>query len=58
MHSLEQATRSFGVHVNANKTEYMMLMTKSDVDVPLAMVWAAIDKLSIIWKSDLSDDIK
>ena len=32
--------------------------TKSDVSRFIDKVWTAIDKLSIIWKSDLSDKIK
>ena len=31
---------------------------ESDVNLHLAKVWTAIDRLSIIWKSDLSDKIK
>ena len=32
--------------------------TESDVQIHLVKVWTAIDWLSIIWKSDLSDKIK
>ena len=32
--------------------------TESDINMPLAMAWTTIDKLSIIRKSDLSDKIK
>ena len=32
--------------------------TENDVNVCLAKTWTAIDWLSIIWKSDLSDKIK
>ena len=32
--------------------------TKKDIDTRLTKAWTAIDKLSIIWKSDLTDKIK
>ena len=32
--------------------------TEKDIDTRLMKAWAAIDKLSIIWKSDLSDKMK
>ena len=32
--------------------------TKSDISMCLAKVWTAIDRLSIIWKSDISDELK
>ena len=32
--------------------------TKNDINTRLAKAWTAIDWLSIIWKSDLSDKIK
>ena len=32
--------------------------TEKDIDTWLTKVWTAIDKLSIIWKSDLTDKIK
>ena len=32
--------------------------TETDISMRLAKVWAAIDKLSIIWKSDLTDKMK
>ena len=31
--------------------------TESDVNIRQAKAWTAIDRLSIIWKSDLSDKI-
>ena len=33
-------------------------LTKSDVNIHIGKVWIAIDKLSIIWKSDFIDKIK
>ena len=32
--------------------------TEKDIDTPLTKVWAAIDRLSIIWKSDLTEKMK
>ena len=32
--------------------------TKKDIDTRLAKAWTAIDRLSIIWKSDLTDKMK
>ena len=32
--------------------------TEKDIDTWLTMAWTAIDKLSIIWKSDLTDKMK
>ena len=32
--------------------------TEKDIDTRLAKAWTAIDKLSIIWKSDLTDKMK
>ena len=32
--------------------------SEKDIDTQLTKAWKAIDKLSIIWKSDLTDKIK
>ena len=32
--------------------------TEKDIDTPLTKAWTVIDKLSIIWKSDLTDKMK
>ena len=32
--------------------------TEKDIDTQLKKTWTAIDKLSVIWKSDLTDKIK
>ena len=32
--------------------------TKKDIDIRLTKAWTAIDRLSIIWKSDLTDKMK
>ena len=32
--------------------------TKTDINMRLAKTWAAIDRLSVIWKSDMTDKIK
>ena len=86
LHSLERAAAGIGLHVNANKTEYMFFnqtsdistldgsslklldkftylgssvsSTKKDIDTRLTKAWTANDKLSIIWKSDLTDKMK
>ena len=88
VHRLEKAAGSTGLHVNADKTEYMCFnqnqrgdistltggslklvdkftylgssisSTESDINTQLAKAWSAIDKLLVIWKSDLSNKIK
>ena len=86
LHSLEQAASGIGLHVNAQKTEYICFIQtgdistlngsslklvvkftylgssvssiKRDIDTRLAMVWTAIDRLSVIWKSDLTDKMQ
>ena len=84
-HSLEQATGGIGLHVNADKTEYMCFNQRdistlrgghlklvdwftyqgsrvsspeTDINTRLAKAWTAINWLSVIWKSDLTDKIK
>ena len=32
--------------------------TEKDIDTQLTMAWTAINRLSIIWKSDLTDKMK
>ena len=32
--------------------------TEKDIDMQLAKAWTAIDRLSVIWKSDLTDKMK
>ena len=83
--SLEQEAECIGLHVNADKTDYMCFnqgdistlndtslklvykftylsssvsSTESDINMHLVKARTAIDSLSIIWKSDLSDGIK
>ena len=86
LHSLEQAAASIGLHLNANKTEYMcynqtgdistldgtslklvdkftylgssVSSTEKDIDTRLTKARTAIDRLLIIWKSDLTDKMK
>ena len=35
-----------------------VLSTEKDIDTRLTKTWTAIDKLSVIWKSDLTDKMK
>ena len=86
LHSLDRAAAGIGLHVNAQKTEYMCFnqagdistldetslklvdkftylrssvsSTEKDIDTRLTKAWTAIDRLSIIWKSDLTDQMK
>ena len=86
LHSLERATAGIGLHVNAQKTEFMCFnqkgdistldgtslklvdeftylgssveSTEKDIDTRLTKAWTAIDRLSIIWKSNLTDKMK
>ena len=87
-HSLEKAGGGTGLHVKADKTEYMCFkqnqkggisrlkvgflklvdkftylgssvsFTVNDISSRLAKAWIAINRLSVIWNSDLSDKIK
>ena len=84
--SLQRAAAGIGLHLNANKTEYMcynqtgeistldgtslklvdkftylgssVSSAEKDIDTRLTKAWTAIDRLSIIWKSDLTDKMK
>ena len=86
LHSLERAASGIGLHVNAQKTEFMCFnqkgdistqdgtslklvdkftylgssvsSTEKDIDTRLTKAWTAIDRLSIIWKSNLTDKMK
>ena len=86
LHSLERAAAGIGLHVNADKTEYMCFnqrdnistlnssslklvdkltylgssvsSTEKDVNTQLTKAWTAIDRLLVIWKSDVADKIK
>ena len=79
LHSLERAAGDIGLHLNADKTEYMSINQtgnistlncgslklvdkytyfRSDINMWLAKIWTAIDKLSVILKSGLTDKIK
>ena len=35
-----------------------VLTTETDIDMQLAKAWTAINRLSVIWKSDLTDEMK
>ena len=86
LHSLERAAAGIGLHVNADKTEYMcynqtgdistlggsslklvdkftylgirVSSTEKDIDTWLTKTWTAIDRLAVIWKSDLTNKMK
>ena len=86
LHSLKWAAAGIGLHVNADKTEYMCFnqkgdistlngsslklvdkftylgssvsLTKTDINTQLAKAWTAIDRLLVIWKSDLTNRMK
>ena len=86
LHSLERAADGIGLHVTADKTEYMCFnqrgnistlkggplklvdnftylgssvsSTENDINTQLAKILTAIDRLSVIWKSDLTNKIK
>ena len=59
LHSLERAAAGIGIHVNAHKTEYMCFNQASDISTLAGTKsWTAIDKQSIIWKSDQTDKMK
>ena len=72
LHSLERAAAGIGLHVNEYKTGYMYFnqtgeistlgtsvsSNEKDIDTQLTKAWTAIDKLLIIWKSDLTDKMK
>ena len=86
LHSLEWAAAGIGLHVNADKTEYMCFnqrgsistlkggllkpvdkftylgssvsSTEKDINMQVAKARTAINRLSVIWKSDLTNKIK
>ena len=86
LHSLERAAAGIGIHVNAQKTEYMcynqtgnistldgtslklvdkftylrssVSSTEKDIDTRLTKACTAIYRLSVMWKSDLTDKMK
>ena len=41
-----------------DKFAYLESIISSDINTRLAKLWTAIDSLSVIWKSDLTDKIK
>ena len=86
LHSLKRVAGGRGLHVNADKTEYMWFnqkndisilnsdslklvnnityigrrvsSTENDINTRLAKAWTAIDRLSVIWKSNPPNKIK
>ena len=59
---IKQATFPHGTSLKqVDKFTYLgssVSSTETDIDTRLTEAWTAIDKLSIIWKSDLTDKIK
>ena len=50
-----------GIHSRVNKGWFggsSVSSTEKDIDTRLTKAWTAIDRLLIIWKSDLSDKMK
>ena len=86
LHSLEWTAGGIGIHVNADKMEYICFnqrgnistlrggplkqvdrftylrssvsSTEKDINTQLTKAWEAINRLSVIWKSDLTNKIK
>ena len=84
LHSLAWVAGGIGLHVNADKMEYMCFnqrgdistlkagplklvnkftylgssVSSTDINMRLAKAWTAIDRLSVIWKSELTNKIK
>ena len=58
LHSLEWAAAGIGLHVIAHKTEYMCFNQETDINMGQTKAWSAINRLSVMWKSDLIDKIK
>ena len=54
-------TSGNGITSNVDKFSYLgssVSSTEKDIDTRLTKAWTAIDRLSIIWKSDLTDKMK
>ena len=45
-------------HTHTHTYIYIYECTENDINTRLAKLWTVIDRLSVIWKSDLSDKIK
>ena len=69
LHSMEWAESGIVLHVNAEKTKYMCVNQRgnisplngdplNDINMRLAKAWKTNDTLSVIWKSDLTDNLK
>ena len=55
------STQNRGSLKHGNKFTYLgstVSSTKNDINTRRAKAWTAIDRLSVIWKSDLSDKLK
>ena len=53
---LERYNKYIAVHYLEG--DYSFISTEKDIDTRLTKAWTAIDRLSIIWKSDLTDKMK
>ena len=60
LHSLEQAAGSIGLHVNADKTEYMSFNQKGDISLLIGGSLKSVDKFTYLRSSISSteNDIK
>ena len=66
--SLEQTIKSTGLNMNSKQSKCVfkkgaifcgnISLTERDINLRWVKEWNSIGKLSIIWKSDLSDKIK
>ena len=68
LHSLEWAAGGISLHVNADKTEFMYFNQRGNISTlngrslklvdKVTYLGTNVNRLSVIWKSDLSDEIK
>ena len=71
LHSLERPAAGIVLYVNAHKTDYVCINNRGNISTlprkrcfinwerhQLAKAWTAIDRLSVIWKSVLTDNNK
>ena len=51
LHSMERATASIGLHVNAEKTEYMCFNQRGDISTHNGSSLKLVDKITYLWSS-------